>query len=85
MEIEAAVAAFIGSESLDGEHGNPLRPDDSLLRTGALDSLTLLKLLVFIEERYQIKVDNGDVVPDNFETVRNIRIFIERKQQALAS
>jgi acyl carrier protein len=85
MEIEAAVAAFIGSESLDGADGNRLRPDDSLLRTGALDSLTLLKLLVFIEERYQITVDNGDVVPDNFETVRNIRRFIERKQQALAS
>lgn len=51
----------------------------SLLETGVIDSLNLLKLVFFIEERFQIKVSDEDLTPENFETLNAILKLIGKK------
>jgi acyl carrier protein len=46
---------------------------------GLLDSLDTLRLVVFIEEQFQVHVEDGEMSPDNFESVRRIAEFIRRK------
>ena len=48
----------------------------SLLETGVLDSLSLLRLVVFIQERFGIVVDDVDLVPENFDTVDAICAYL---------
>ena len=62
-----------------------LQPNSSLISTGVLDSLGLLKLLLFIEERFGLKVKDGEVHPSNFETVNHIAAFIEAKRKEATS
>lgn len=80
MEIAPIVRAFIVDELLHAGPGVSFEADDPLIRTGILDSLALLKLLLFLEERFGVKVNDREVVPDNFDTLNRIVGFVERKR-----
>jgi acyl carrier protein len=80
METEAIITKFITEEFLRGDGQASLQPNGSLISSGILDSLALLKLLLFIEERFSVKVKDGEVTPSNFETVNRITAFIEGKR-----
>jgi len=47
-----------------------------------VDSTGILELVSFIEERYGVRVADGDIVPANLDTIDNIAAFIGRKQTA---
>jgi acyl carrier protein len=79
MEIEAIITRFINDELLHGDGQVSLEPDASLISTGVLDSLALLRLLLFLEQQFGIKVNDGDVTPSNFETVNRIKTLVEAK------
>jgi acyl carrier protein len=81
METEEIILKFIREELLRGDGQGSLEPKGSLISTGILDSLALLKLLLFIEERFSLKVKDGEVNPSNFETVDRITAFIESKRK----
>jgi acyl carrier protein len=81
METDEIILDFIRKELLRGDGQVSLEPNASLISTGILDSLALLKLLLFIEERFSLKVKDGEVHPSNFETVDRITAFIEGKKK----
>jgi acyl carrier protein len=81
VETEEIILNFIGEELLRGDGQVSVDPNTSLISTGILDSLALLKLLLFIEERFTLKVKDGEVNPSNFETVNRITAFIESKRK----
>ena len=57
-----------------------LAPTDSLLETGLLDSMALVKLIAFIEERFGVVLGDDEFDPDNFETLSAIAALIEQKR-----
>ena len=52
--------------------------DESLLETGIIDSMVMVGLTAFIEEKYGFRVDEDDMVPENFETLEAIANYIAR-------
>ncbi|HPN36282.1 MAG TPA: phosphopantetheine-binding protein [bacterium] len=63
------------------EHGKEsLESDENLLSQGLIDSMGILKLVSFIESNFGIKVDNEDIVPENFETLNDMSRFVEKKK-----
>ena len=69
MDIESNLEKFIVDELLVGSRGMKLDYDQSLISSGVIDSLALLRLITFIEEKFGVTVGDEDVVPDNFETI----------------
>ena len=65
--IEQELIDYISTEIAYDRNGR-IQPDEQLL-DGALDSLDILRLVVFVEERYSIAIGDGDLVPENFATV----------------
>ncbi len=51
-----------------------------LLDTGLLDSLGILDVVEFVEQKIGIPLSDDDLVPENFQTVEHISAFLERKQ-----
>jgi acyl carrier protein len=51
----------------------------SLINSGAVDSFSIVKLLAFIEETFQIKVEPEDLSEKNFDTVNNIEAYVLEK------
>jgi acyl carrier protein len=68
-ELEVVINDFISRELVQDPALLPLGNATSLLDTGVLDSLNLLRLVVFIQERFGIVVNDVDLVPENFDTV----------------
>ena len=50
-----------------------------LINTGVLDSLAVMQIILFIEERFSIKVADDEVLPENFRTVNRIDEFVAHK------
>ena len=51
--------------------------DTPLLEQGLLDSLGLMKLVAFLERRYQLVVPEEEIAPDNFRSLAAIRKLID--------
>lgn len=54
--------------------------DDSFLDNGIIDSLGILELVAFVEKEFGITVSDDELLPDNFESVRCLAAFVERKE-----
>ena len=50
---------------------------DSLFDQRVLDSFGLLEFIAFLEETFAIKIPDDDLTPDRFETIENIREYLE--------
>ena len=55
--------------------------DDSFLQKGVIDSTGMLELVAFIEERFAIKLDDAELVPQNLDSLDNLCRFLETKQK----
>jgi acyl carrier protein len=79
MNIQSEIERFIVDDLLAGSRPS-LDPDEALFNTGTLDSLGTLRLISFLEERYGIAVQDGDVGDDNFGNLSKLAAFVERKK-----
>ena len=83
MRTIEIVKQFITEEFVPDGDGNELKEDQSLLESGIIDSLGIMKLLVFIEEKFQLKVSDEELIPENFETLSTIANLISHKHQII--
>lgn len=69
----AEVAVDFENESID--------PETDLIEHRVIDSLTILKLVTFLEESCGITVLDEDIVPENFKNVNSLVRFVEEKRR----
>jgi acyl carrier protein len=78
------VRTFIIDNFLFGQQDASLTNDESFLEGGIIDSTGVLELVAFLEQRYQIAIDDEDLMPANLDSVDRLVQFIARKMQAKA-
>lgn len=82
METRDAVRTYIIENFLFGD-AEPLRSDDiSLLDEGIMDSVGVMELVAFLEQDFELTVEDDELVPENLDSVSNLVTFISRKQVA---
>ena len=70
---------FVGSVGRSGEGPG----EYTHLTLGmVVDSTGVLELVLFIEENYQVKVEDTELLPENLDSVSNVAAFISRKQDS---
>jgi len=78
--VETIINDYISRELVQDAALLPLADDTSLLDSGILDSLSLLQLVVFLEERFGITVGDTDLLPQNFASVQTICAYLRSRQ-----
>ena len=68
--LESVVTEFLVEEVLYGE--GDLDPDEDLVEAGVLDSMSFLRLIEFLDERFGVTPDMGDMAMDRFSTVNRV-------------
>jgi acyl carrier protein len=82
MSIENEVRDFIATElSWDGSI-DELSADYPLLEQEVVDSLGIFKIISFLESKYDIEIDDEELVPENFETIHKISGLVSTKVSA---
>ncbi len=72
------VRAFIVENFLFGDDRR-IGPETDFLENGILDSTGVLELVGFLEEKFGIRVEDDEVVPDNLNSLEKIVRYIARK------
>lgn len=80
MTTKEILTEFILKELATDHAAKYMDENQSLLDSGAIDSLGIMKLLAFIEEQFKIKVLDEELIPENFSTIASILNLIEKKQ-----
>ena len=50
-----------------------------LLTTNIIDSLGSFRMIAFLEETFPLTIEDTDMVPENFQTLNDVEIFIANK------
>ncbi len=78
--METIINDYISREFVQNPALLPLADDTSLLENGVIDSLSLLRLVVFLEERFAIAVGDADLLPENFSSVNAICAYVRARE-----
>jgi acyl carrier protein len=81
-DIEKVVHGYILNEFLPGEDPQELTDRTPLITGGILDSITTLKLVVFLEEYFGITVEAHEAGVDHLDSIGQIARLIAEKKQA---
>ena len=79
-QMESIVNEYISREIVQDPALLPLSNERSLLEEGILDSLGLLRLVTFLEEKFTITVSEADLLPENFDSVNAICSYLRSRQ-----
>lgn len=52
---------------------------DDLIETDIIDSLGVMKLISFLEDKFSVQITDDEIVPENFESVQAISSFLQTK------
>jgi acyl carrier protein len=80
MEKQDLIIAFI-KEELNGEKQDLVVDiEEDLLGSGLVESMGMMRLVQFVEDAFEIKVEPQDMTIDNFITVQAIVDFVSNSQ-----
>ena len=77
MKLKEEIKNYIIEASL--EDVNKIKDETLIFDTGLLDSMGLLFLIEFLNENYQVEVEDDELNPENFESINSIASFVEEK------
>lgn len=84
-EIKASIRKYLAENVLLSGGIDDIRDDSSFLERNLLDSTGVLELVGFIEDNYQVKVGDDEIVPENLDSIDLVASYIARKQAGKAS
>ena len=79
-DINAALKTYILDEFLPGEDPAGLTNSTPLMTTGILDSIAVLKVVTFLEEKFGIRIEPHEAVVDNLNTLSDMTRFVMSKR-----
>jgi acyl carrier protein len=79
--MESVVNDYISREIVQDRALLPLSNETSLLDGGIIDSLGLLRLVMFLEEQFKITVGEADLLPEHFDSVNTICAYVRATER----
>ncbi len=78
-DLAEELRRYLLAEFLPGESAANLRDDTPLRTGGILDSVSTLKLVSFVEQRFGIEVEAHEAGVEHFDRIADIAALIRRK------
>jgi acyl carrier protein len=82
QNIEQEIREFVTDNFLFGQASIRLSNYDSFLDQGIIDSTGVLELVAFLEEKYQIKIEDNELTPQYLDSIHKLVKFLETKVQS---
>lgn len=79
MANQDLIREFIVNVFMPGVQPEQLPPDYDLIASGTIDSLSLLRILTWLEDQFGIPIDDVEITQDNFTSVAAICQFVDHE------
>lgn len=80
MNIEDEIKQYITAELFRGQRAADLSDDDKLVSSGRVDSMALLQILSFVQQRFGVDLMSvGD--PHDFDSVKGLAAAVRRNSR----
>ncbi len=84
VNIKKKIRDFLFETFLLGDTTTQFADRDSFLENGIIDSTGILELITFVEENFNISIEEDEMVPNNLDSLENIHRFIVSKFKNLS-
>jgi acyl carrier protein len=78
MSFGPALVRYISHTLLGDRAATPIDATTPLIDTGVIDSMGLIQIVTFIEERTGVRIPDDALIPDNFQTVESMERMVEQ-------
>ena len=79
MDYSNEIKEFIVKNFLLDD-ASALQGDTSFLDSGIVDSTGMLELIMFLENRYHIKIEPEEMLPENLDSINRVVQFLAKKE-----
>lgn len=83
MSTRQLIRRYVLENFMFTDDESALQDTESMLDKGIIDSVGALEIIQFLEESFQIKVKDDEMLPENLDSVDNLVAFVGRKQAVL--
>jgi acyl carrier protein len=82
QDFKTPLRKFIDDNFMMGAHGTEFKDADSFMKQHIIDSTGFLELVMFLEEKWGVIVDDDEMVPENLDSLENLQNYLSRKVKA---
>ena len=76
MVLKDELRQFVTDNFMFGKPCEGFADDDSFIERGIIDSTAVMELVAFLEQRYRIKLQDRELIPDNFDSINKLARFV---------
>lgn len=73
------IATYITDRILK-QPGRSIKPDEALISSGLVDSFSLVDLSLFIEDNFNVRIDDTELNKETFDTLEELARLIQSRQ-----
>ena len=59
-----------------------IQPDEPLITAGLIDSFSLVDLALFVEDQFQVHIDDTELNAETFDNLKELVRIIEKRQES---
>jgi len=78
MSLNQELLRFVRSEVAAGGDAATIDENTQLIDSGVIDSMALMRLIAFVEERANVRIPDEEVLPENFQSISDIESLVDR-------
>ena len=78
MDSTAKIKAYLEETFLFGQ--GEIGEDTRLIEEHIIDSTGILEIIAFVERTFHIRIEDDEMIPENFDSIRSIASYLQRKR-----
>ncbi len=78
--VKKQLRDYIVDNFLFGDTETEFSDAESFMEKGILDSTGILDVILYLEENFDMKVEDDELIPENLDSIDNLAAFISRKK-----
>jgi acyl carrier protein len=78
-EMIATLKEFIADEILK-QPGREIADDEALISSGLIDSFSLMDLALFVEDTFDVRIEDTELNADTFDTLEALAELIQSRE-----
>ena len=84
MPTREKLKNYILENYLFTDDQSALNDSDSFMEQGIIDSTGIMEVVFFLEEEFDIQVQDEEMIPENLDSIDNLVAFVEKRQAKMS-